>query len=104
MGKLVNLKEETLKVMMKHGYCLDDVLGMKVLYGDLFLGDEFEDEEDVCKLIVDDVADFDKLDIDYDNGYGHQYVMGWIVFKDKTWLERVEYDGSEWWAYRKCPM
>lgn len=101
---LVNLEAETLMAMKNHGYCLDDVLGMNVLYEDLWLGDEFEDKEHVRSLKVDDVSDFDKLDIDYDNGYGHQYVSGWIVFKDKTWLERVEYDGSECWAYRKCPM
>ena len=40
---------------------------------------------------------------DYDNGYGEQYVFGFIVFTDGTWLERMEYDGSEWWALRRAP-
>jgi len=39
----------------------------------------------------------------YDNGWGSQELYWEIVFKDKTWLERWEYDGSEWWEYKKCP-
>lgn len=41
--------------------------------------------------------------MDYDNGYGSQHLFGTIVFKDGTWLERGEYDGSEWWEHRKLP-
>lgn len=41
--------------------------------------------------------------INYDNGYGGQELFGTIVFKDGTWLERGEYDGSEWWEHRKLP-
>lgn len=43
------------------------------------------------------------LDFDYDNGYGAQMLYGKIWFKDGSWAERDEYDGSEWWAYRKRP-
>lgn len=41
----------------------------------------------------------------YDAGYGSQEVAMdlVIVFKDGSWLERQEYDGSEWWAYKRCP-
>ena len=41
--------------------------------------------------------------INYDEGYGSQRLFGTIVFKDGTWLERHEYDGSEWWEYKKLP-
>lgn len=42
--------------------------------------------------------------IKYDNGYGaanvsHGFV---IVFTDGSWLERGEYDGAEWWEYKRC--
>ena len=42
---------------------------------------------------------------DYDNGYGGNEVPTetFIVFKDKTWLSRGEYDGAEWWDYNTCP-
>ena len=47
------------------------------------------------------------LDVDnwvYDDGFGCQEFEGFITFKGlDTWLEREEYDGSEWWALRKKP-
>ena len=43
------------------------------------------------------------LDFTYDNGYGGQELDGKIWFKDGTWADRGEYDGSEWWNYHKCP-
>ena len=95
MGKLVNLKDETLKCIVDIGYSLDDVLGLHI--------EAYRDGESE-KFVIDDVSDFDKLDFYYDCSYGFQLVDGWIVFKDKSWLERDEYDGSEWWEYRKCPM
>ena len=39
----------------------------------------------------------------YDSWYWWQVLYGEIVFKDRTWLKRWEYDWSEWWEYKKCP-
>ena len=41
----------------------------------------------------------------YDNGYGGHEIPGdlIVIFSDKSWLSRGEYDGSEWWEYNKCP-
>lgn len=38
----------------------------------------------------------------YDDGYGRPEVPAdiKIVFTDGSWLERAEYDGSEWWEYK----
>lgn len=44
------------------------------------------------------------LDFEYDAGYGCQYLWGYIWYKDKSFSERKEYDGSEWWAHVKTPM
>jgi hypothetical protein len=44
------------------------------------------------------------LDFTYDNGFGGQQLDGIIWFKDGTWADRGEYDGSEWWNYHKCPQ
>ena len=42
------------------------------------------------------------LNFEYDDSYGCQYVFGTIWLKDNPgWLERNEYDGSEWWE-RYC--
>ena len=43
------------------------------------------------------------LDFDYDDGYGGQELFGYIWYTDGTWSERGEYDGSEWWEYKKRP-
>lgn len=42
---------------------------------------------------------------DYDAGYGAPEVAQdlIIVFKNDSWLERDEYDGSEGWIYRHLP-
>ena len=52
-------------------------------------------------------ADYDnfikKLDVEYDDGYGGQELFGTIWLKDGTWMDRGEYDGSEWWNYQVCP-
>ena len=42
----------------------------------------------------------DSLDFEYDNGYGQQYIYGYIWYTDGTWSERQEYDGSEWWQHQ----
>ena len=47
----------------------------------------------------------EKLNFEYDAGYGGQELYGTVwLMEDHTWLERGEYDGSEWWEYRKCPQ
>lgn len=52
--------------------------------------------------------DFDKflaqLNFEYDGGYGSQELYGVIWYKDGTWSERGEYDGSEWWEHKECPV
>ena len=43
------------------------------------------------------------IDREYDNGFGGQRLFGNVWFTDGTWLDRGEYDGSEWWEYLKLP-
>ena len=50
-----------------------------------------------------DFNDFcDKIDFEYDAGYGGQNLFGVILFKD-SYSDRGEYDGSEWWSNHKKP-
>jgi hypothetical protein len=46
----------------------------------------------------------DALDFEYDGGYGGQELFGivWFSASDK-WMEREEYDGSEWWRIMGRP-
>ena len=48
---------------------------------------------------------FTKLaDKDYDSDFGTQEVYAdLVVVGGNWWLERHEYDGSEWWEYKELP-
>lgn len=44
----------------------------------------------------------DLADFEYDCGYGCTEIpKDLVVVGDDWWLERREYDGSEWWEYKK---
>ena len=49
--------------------------------------------------------EFKKIaDIEYDNGYGGQEIaMDLLIVGKDFWLERQEYDGSEWWEFKETP-
>ena len=67
-----------------------------------------EDEKHTAKLPCDfndeDMAAFLKsLDFEYNPGFGTLELYGTIWLKSGNWLDREEYDGAEWWAYRRSP-
>lgn len=83
----MNLLQETTEKLMTHDKTWDDVLWIG--------GSEF----------TISIEDFKRLaNREYDNGYGSPKVAQdlKIVGKD-WWLERGEYDGSEWWDYMTYP-
>lgn len=43
------------------------------------------------------------LNIEYDSGYSSQDLYGTVWLEDGTWLERADYDGSEWWEHMFLP-
>ena len=43
------------------------------------------------------------LHFKYDGGFGGDEFYGHVLFNDRTWLERREYDGASWWVYMKYP-
>lgn len=50
----------------------------------------------------DDFAGF--ADFEYASGYGRNEVSGELVIVGNDWwLERGEYDGSEWWEFKTLP-
>lgn len=84
---MANLKDETLQILVEHGKTIDDVrwAGSKEYTIPL---DNF----------------WEKADTEYDNGYGAPEIFGdLLVVGDDFWLERNEYDGSEWWEYKAFP-
>lgn len=83
-----NLLEETKQVLEENGKTFEDVrwIGSNDFSIDI---DDF--------LVV--------ADTEYDNGYGGQEVaIDLLVVGDDWWLERHQYDGSEWWEYKTTPQ
>lgn len=45
------------------------------------------------------------FNFEYDNGFGGAEInANLICVGDGFWLERHEYDGSEWWGYKELPI
>ena len=92
---------------------LDEVNGHDLLCAIIYDEDpepDYRDEPLEPKAILkpeyspNDLSEFiQKLNFEYDSGYGSQHVFGIIWYKDGTWSERGEYDGAEWWEYKSCP-
>lgn len=49
------------------------------------------------------LAFLEDLRFNYDDGFGSQHLFGVVWFKDGSWLERTEYDGSEGWVLKRTP-
>ncbi len=85
---MVNLLRETESVLERHGKTLEDIKWVSSC-GDLIPVDLFLIQADRC----------------YDDGYGSAEVNeSLIVSGDDWWLERREYDGSEWWVFCTAPV
>lgn len=82
-----NLLDETIEVLTYFMKSLDDVI---------WIGD------DKGEYTIEDFKKYaNKL---YDNGYGSQQVEpSLLIVGDDWWLERAEYDGSEWWEFKLKP-
>ena len=83
----MNLLKETEKILNRHKLSSSDVLwvGSNDLY-----------------TTWDNFAEV--ANVEYDSGYGGQEVMSDLIIVGKDWwLERHEYDGSEWWEFKRLP-
>lgn len=49
------------------------------------------------------LAFLEGLRFNYDDGFGSQHLFGAVWFKDGSWLERYEYNGSEGWVLKRIP-
>ena len=82
-----NLKEETLKVLHNHGKRKEDVKYV--------CGAEFQISlEQFWKL----------ADTEYDSSYGApEIATDLMLIGDDFYMDRGEYDGSEWWDFNTVP-
>ena len=78
---------------------IDHIGDREVKYVSVTLGNEYSETTKHIEGTLVEVLP--QLDFGY--GYGEQELYGTIWYSDGTWSDRGEYNGSEWWAYRKCP-
>ncbi len=93
----MNLYKETKEKLEEIGFTWESVKYISVLDTDYPRKDS-----KLYKIKVDDFIHFAEH-FDYDDGYGGAEVNTSlrIVFYGGSFLERGEYDGSEWWEYKK---
>ena len=58
----------------------------------------FDSKKDSVNVLTDFLKE-----IDYKPGFGRQELYGEILTNRNSWIERGEYDGSEWWEYKTIP-
>ena len=83
-----NLLEETIKILKEYRKEISDIK---------WIGnyDYYINIDDFLRV----------ADTNYDSGYGGQEVaVDLFIVGDDWWLERHEYDGSEWWEFKSIPI
>ena len=86
-----NLLKETVAILQRHNKTPRDVRWIGSYNGIYSI--TWEQFEKMAALI------------DYDSGFGGQRIASdLIVNGENWWLEREEYDGSEWWEFRTQPI
>lgn len=84
----MNLLKETKEILKDNKKNIDDIVWVGT-------NKYFIDKETFIKL----------ANIDYDDGYGSPKVAtNLLIVGDNWWLERHEYDGAEWWEFKKIPL
>lgn len=85
---MINFLKETIDILNKHNKTPQDVK---------WIGDS------TYKINWEDFEKF--ADFEYDNGYGGIEIFRYLkIVGEDFWLERVSYDGSEWWEYKIFPV
>ena len=86
---MANLLKETKEILEQYGKTFDDVL---------FVGDRATHTKMTVKEFLE------HANVEYKNGYGIEEINTELILVGKDfWLERHEYDGSEWWEYKSMP-
>lgn len=83
-----NLRNETIEILENYGKTPNDIR---------WIGTN-------GKLYFDGPGIPDAFDREYNDSYGDQLVNPFLlIVGDDWWLERHEYDGSEWWEFKTLP-
>lgn len=92
----MKIVDELKRELRYYNYTDDDIELIKIrcIRFEKFDGNDLQ--YDYVGNSLDDVEN-----LEYDAGFGTQELYGYVWFKDGSWLERHEYDGSEEWVF-KC--
>lgn len=83
----MNLLQETINKLAEHGKSVSDVKWV----GDENIHTTWENFANIAN-------------VNYYNGFGGQEVaVDLLIVGDNWWMERHEYDGSEWWEFKQLP-
>ena len=85
----MNAKKELLEILKENNKTVDNIVAIFIKY-----------ELNYAKII--EINTIEQLDFNYNDG-GIQELYGYVLLDDQDWLERHDYDGSEWWEYKKYP-
>lgn len=86
---MTNFLDETKEFLSEHGKSLDNILFIQ--------DDKFS--------VKDKELFFYFMNFEYDDGFGSQEIPGSLIMVGKDfWIERHEYDGSEWWEFKQMPI
>ena len=100
----MNLLDETIDILLNHGKYRKDVEFVVGLSSSVEEVSRWgcDNDDELVRTTWDEFAA--QANKNYDNGFGGTEVIEvtMIVGKD-FWLERHEYDGSEWWEYKELP-
>lgn len=94
----MNAREELEGMFLRYEKTPQDIA-----YGIVHYGRSYWDDDKKNTFSFEKGTSPSIIDFNYDSGYGGQELYGCIVFEDGSWLERGEYDGSEWWGYKSTP-
>lgn len=84
----MNLFKETLEILKDNSKNFEDILWIGTI-------NYYVDKEKFKEI----------ANIEYDDSYGAQEVAKNLIIVGNDWyLERHEYDGSEWWEFKTIPI
>lgn len=89
---MINAKDELLNMLG----------GERPLCGQVIIGDVTAHLR-VGYFDIDWETFLNQIDVEYDESYGCQELFGTIWMENGTWMERFEFDGSEWWRVMTQP-
>lgn len=87
----MNLLQETIEILKENNKTSDNVLWVGSSNGKFVI--------EWCQF------KYFAASVNYHNGYGGaEIATDLVVVGDGWWLERDEYDGSEWWDFKRIPI